>query len=288
MADTLGQADLRGLNVDKLVKGFADEAFIFKNFLTVTSTSAREIRWFSKAGGVLDSTDTTGITNSQIAGVAFGALPPVIEESVSRKTSYVKHYFVESPWFTYADVKDTDPDMLAQNIRQLTRSVQNQIDYRIFDVLSGTCLLSGSAAGTTGWSSSTANPVRDLLSGSTQIEKNSYNTSNLVVLMHPQQKQELLDYIITTAGSSIPAFSSERVKDGVLMSIVGQRVVVSNNATESLVLQIVPQQAATWKTFTPMTAVTKEEPGIGVKVRVWEDGEVLFTDPNAVHLIKEA
>jgi len=285
MADTLGQADLRGLNVDKLVKGFADEPFIFKNFLTKTSTNAREIRWFSKAGGVLNSTNTTGITKSQIAGVAFGALPPVVEESVTRKTSYVRHYFVESPWFTYADIKDSDPDMLAQNIKQLTRSVQNQIDYRIFDALSGTCLLSGSAAGAS-WSSATANPVRDLLSGSTQIEKNSYNTSNLVVFMHPQQKQELLDYVINTAGASITGFATEKVKDGTIVSILGQRIVVSNNATEGLVLQIVPQQAATWKSFTPITAVTKAEPGIGVKVRIWEDGEVIFTDPNAAFLTK--
>lgn len=287
MPDTLGQQDLRGINVDKLVKGFSDEAFIFKNFLTVTPTSAREIRWFQKLSNTpLNSTNTTGITTSQVAGVAFGALPPIAEQSVTRKTSYVRHYMLESPWFTYADIKDSDPDMLALNVRDIARGVLNQIDYRIFDVLSGTCLLSGSAAGT-GWDDGTnGNPILDLLSGSAQIEKQSFDPSNIVVLMHPTQKQDLLDYIITTKGSSIPAFASERVKDGILMSIVGQRVRVSNNATEGLIMQIIPQETAVWKTFSPITAVTKTEPGVGVKVRVWEDGEVLLHSPNSMCLTK--
>lgn len=277
MADTLGQADLRGLDVDKLAKGYADSMFIFKNYLNVSPTTAREIRWYRKTAGVLDSTDTTGITASQIVGQAFGTIPPIAEQSAVRLTSYIKHFAIESPWFTYADIRDSDLDMLAINVRDLTRAVENQVDYRIFDVLSGSVALSGSATGV--WNAATGNPIRDLLSGSTQIELYNYETGNLVVLMHPKQKQDLLDYIITTKGSGIPSFSSEKVQSGVLMSIVGQRIVVSPNVTQGIVMQLIPQRTATWKSFTPITAITKDEPGVGVKVRVWEDGEVIVTDP---------
>ena len=45
-----------------------------------------------------------------------------------------------------------------------------------------------------------------------------------------------------------------------------------------------PQRAATWKTFTPITSRTVEEVGIGTKIRVWEEGECLLTDPKCVHL----
>lgn len=283
MADTLGQADLRGLNVDKLVKGFADQMFVFKKYFANSSTSAREIRWYRKTSGVLDSTDTTGITTTKIIN-AFGTLPPIAEQSATRHTSYVKHFSIESPWFTYADIRDTDPDMLAINIRDLTRAVQNQVDYRIFDVLSGAVELSGSAAGT-GWSdASNGNPILDLLSGSTEIEKANYDVSNLVVLMHPNQKRDMLNYIISTKGSSIPNFSSQKVKDGALMSIVGQRVVVSPNVTSGVVMQIIPQKAGTWKSFTPISSVVKEEPGVGKKVRIWEDGEIIITDPSAAFM----
>ena len=36
----------------------------------------------------------------------------------------------------------------------------------------------------------------------------------------------------------------------------------------------------------PTTAQQKEEVGIGIKIRVWEEGEILLTDPNAGFVIK--
>ena len=36
----------------------------------------------------------------------------------------------------------------------------------------------------------------------------------------------------------------------------------------------------------PTTAVQKTEPGIGIKIRVWEEGEILLTDPKAGHTIQ--
>lgn len=294
MADKSGMAEIRGIDIDKLAKGFADEEFIFKRFCTVTPTSAREIRWYKKTSGTLDSTDTTGITASQIANVGELALPEVIEQSWTRQASYVRKYFVESPWLSFEDIKDSDPDILATNIRDLTRAVANQVDVRIYDVLteattSGTpnpTLINTSVAVATGWDDTTnGNPILDLLSGSKAIRSNSYDISNLVCLINPVEYKNLLNYIITVKGSSIPAFSSDKVNDGVLLQVVGVRIVVSNNAPTDYALMFVPQRAATWKSFTPITAATKEEVGIGVKIRVWEEGEALLTDPKAVHLI---
>jgi hypothetical protein len=285
MADTSGQAEIRGLNIDKLAKGFADEEFIFKRFLTITPTSSREIRWYMKTSGVLDSTDTSGITASQIKNTAHLAMPVVVEQSWTRMTSYVRKYFVESPWMSFEDIKDSDPDILATNVRDLTRAVANQVDQRIYETLSGSLALSGTSLGT-GWDDGTnGNPILDLLSGSEQIRGQNYDISNLVVLMHPTDYKKILNWIITEKGSSIPAFSSEKVRDGVLMQVVGQRIVVSNNCTNGFPVQIVPRRVATWKTFTPITARAKEEVGIGLKIRVWEEGEILLTDNNAGHVV---
>ena len=51
MADVAGQSDLRGIDIDKMAKGFAEEELVLERFLTVTSTSAREIRWYQKTSG---------------------------------------------------------------------------------------------------------------------------------------------------------------------------------------------------------------------------------------------
>jgi len=283
MADTLGQVDVRGIDIQKLATGFADEDFVFKNFVTKATTNAREIRWYQKTSGVLNSTNTTGITASQIVGSAFGTLPPIAEQSATRLTSYVKHFAVESPWFSYADIRDTDPDMFAMNVRDLTRAIANQVDYRILDVLSGSAPLSGSA--TAAWSGASAKPFLDLLSGSTEIRKKGYKTDNLVAWLHPEDFKNAVNYFVDTAGSSIPQFSSDKVVDGVITKIANVGIAVSNNCTQGQVMMVVPNTCATWKSFTPLTAVTKEEPQIGTKIRVAEDGEILFTNPNAAYLL---
>ena len=286
MAYTSGQQYIRGIDIDKLAKGFADEEFIFKRFLTVTPTSAREIRWYQKTAGVLDSTDTSGVTTSQIANTAELAMPVVVEQSWTRRTSYVRKYFAESPWISFEDINDSDPDILATNVRDITRAVANQVDKRIYSQMSGSFALSGNAGGT-GWGDATnGNPILDLLSGSALIRGQGYDISNLTVIMNQAEYKKLLNFIISTKGSSIPSFASDKVGTGVLTKLMNNNIIVSANADASTIIQFVPQRAATWKTFTPITAITKDEPGIGTKIRVWEEGEILVTDINAGCTIK--
>lgn len=291
MADKSGMAEIRGIDIDKLAKGFADEEFIFKQFLTVTDTSAREIRWYQKTSGVLDSTDTTALTASRIVGVGELALPEVVEQSWTRQTSYVKKYFVESPWLSNEDIKDSDVDILATNVRDLTRAVAFQVDKRIFNILTESLspsTISTSAAVGTGWDDTTnGNPILDLLSGSAAIRAQGYDISNLVCIINPIEYKNLMNFLISVKGSSIPSFSSGKAESGVLTTLLGIRIVVSNNATTDNALLFVPQRAATWKTFTAITAQKKEEVGIGVKIRVWEEGEAILTDPKCVHLITD-
>jgi hypothetical protein len=288
MADTSGQALIRGIDIDKLAKGYAEEEFVFKQFLTVTTTSAREIRWYQKTADVLDSTDTSGMTASRISNAASLALPETIEESWTRQTSYVKKYFAESPWISEEDINDSDIDVLAGNVRAVTRAVAAQVDKRIYAVLSGSLSLKSNAVGT-GWDDTTnGNPILDLLSGAAAIRTYSYDISNLKVLMHPTDYKNLLNYVITVKGSSIPAFASTKAENGVLMTLVGQSIVVSNNCDSGTPVQIVPQRVATWKSFMPMTSAVKTEEGIGRKIRVWEEGEILLTDPYAGHVIQAA
>ena len=292
MADTSGQALIRGLDVDKLAKGFADEEIVLKAYVTVSATGAREIRWYQKTSGYLDSVDTTGITASQIANVSERSQPVVVEQSWTRLTSYVRKYFVESPLLSSEDIKDSDIDILATNIRDLVRAVARQVDIRIFNVLTESLspsTINTTAATGTGWDDTTnGNPVLDIMTGNQKIRSQGYDTSGLVLYINPIEHKNLLNYLITVKGSSIPQFSSSLVQgNGVVMELLGNRVVVSENATTDYALQFVPMRAATWKTFMPITSVTIEDKGIGTKIRVWEEGECLLTDPKAVHLITD-
>lgn len=291
MADASGQADIRGIDIDKLAKGFADEESVLKKFVANTSTSAREIRWYQKTSGFLDSTDTTGITASQIANVSERGLPVVVEQTWTRNTSYVRKYFVESPTISMEDIKDTDIDILATNVRDLVRAVANQVDIRIFNVLTESLSPSNietTAATADGWDdATTGDPVLDLLTGLQKIRANGYDTNGVVLYINPIEHKNLMQWLITTKGSSIPNFSSEQVTKQAVMTLLGHTVVVSQNATTDNALQFIPSRSATWKSFMPLKSVVIDEPGIGKKIRVWEEGECILTDPKSVHLITD-
>ncbi len=67
-----------------------------------------------------------------------------------------------------------------------------------------------------------------------------------------------------------------------MMEILGLRVIVSTNVTTDKAVMFVPQRAATWKAFIPISSTVIDDPGIGKKIRCWEEGEALLTDPRAV------
>ena len=288
MADTSGQADIRGIDIDKLAKGFAEEAIIMKRFCAVSKTKAREVRWYQKTAGFLDSTDTTAITTSQIKNVAVKARPVVIEQSWTRNTSYVKKYFVESPLISMEDIKDADIDILAGNIRDLVRAVSRQVDISIYDAITdGTGILTG-AATADGWDdAATGDPITDLLTAKQQIRSYGYDPEGAVLLINSIEHKNLLKFLINVKGSSIPSFSSAKVQTGVVMELLGLQVVVNELATTDEATVFVPKRAVTWKQLTPITSVVIDEPGIGKKIRVWEEGVALLTDPKAVYVITD-
>ena len=285
MADTIGQGDIKGLNINKLLVGFADEPFVFKNDLVNSPTNAIEVRWWQKTSGNLTGTTTSSETVSPIRTTAFGTLPTIIEQSALRRTSYARHFSAETPLFTYSDLKDMDPDMFAANIRDSVRAIQNQQDFVILDTLSGGVPLSGSTI-SGGWGGPNGKPYTDLLSGAMAIRKQGYDITGLKAWMHPDDYKLMASVLVDYRGSSIPSLASSLTTDGVLTKVANVAIAVSNNATAGQTLILSPQKTATWKEFTPLTSATIENPGMGTFVRVWGDGVALLTDPYSACLIK--
>lgn len=282
---TSGQSTLRGIDVDKAVKGFAEEMLIFKKYATISTTSAREIRWYQKTSGFLTAT-----TPEAIANVSELARPFVLEQSWTRNTSYVRKYFVESPTLSMEDIKDVDVDILATNLRDLTRAVQYQVDSRIWDVLteSRSAVNISNVTTNAAWNAASytgVNIIEDLMEAKLNLRTNGYDPEGAILALSPLDHKSLITWLIDGKGSSIPSFSSARVEDGIVMEILGLKVVVSTLVTADYACVFIPQKSVTWKSFTPVTAVTIEDQGIGTKIRVWEEGEALLTDPKSVSLI---
>lgn len=288
MADTNAMAEIRGIDIDKVAKGYADEEIILKRFCSVSNTSAREIRWYQKTAGFLDSSDTTTMTASLIANTDFKSRPVTVEQSWTRNTSYVRKYFVESPWISDEDLKDSDVDILLTNIRDLVRAVEHQVDLRIYNVLTVSDAGTGenTVTITNEWDDySNCTPVADLATAKLYIRQYGYNPEGAVFLCNATTHMHLVNWLIATKGSYVPTLSSELAKSGVVMEFLGLKVVVSEVVTADYAVVFVPQRAVSWKTFTPVTSGTIDDLGIGKKIRVWEEGEAILTDPKAVTLL---
>lgn len=282
---TSGESTLRGIDINKLARGFADQMFVMKSLCSVTNTKAREVRWYQKTAGVLDSTDTTGITNSKIKLAAHGARPVVVEESWTRVTSYVKKYFVESPWISLEDVKDMDIDILMGNVRALVRAVQFQVDTDILNAITDTSGILTTAAVDDGWDDeATGNPIKDILVARRKIKQNFYDTKGAVLLINSIEEEALLNFLINVKGSSIPSLATDTVKSGVLMPFLGLQVIQNEVAPTDEAIVFIPKVSVTWKQFMGLQTAIIRDPGIGVKIRVWEEGVPLVTDPKSIHV----
>lgn len=284
MVDTAGQAEIRGIDINKLVEGFAEEGIVLKNFCRVTKAGARELRWYTKTAGFLTGPTTTGITTTLISNTSSKSLPVAIEPSYTRTTSYVKKYFAESPLISIEDLNDSDPDVWADMIKDIARAVNYNIDARIYTVLSAAgCITTGA---TSGWNDTAAgDPIIDLTNAQQKIRAEGYDPSGAVLYINSVEYKNLLNWVISVKGSSIPSFSSEKVKSGVMMELLGLKVVVSENATTDQAVIFIPNKAVVWKEFMSLTSAVVDDPGIGKKVRVWAEGEAIRPNPNAVFKI---
>src|SRR3990167_11537899 len=160
MADTSGQADIRDLFIDRLLKGFADEVLVFKNLVTVTPTSAREIRWIQKTSGFLSGVTTTGMTTNLGANMSQLSQPSVVRQSFTRNTSRIREFMHETPLISDQDIKDNMVGLLSVHVRDLVRKIAYDVNSHIFDYLSSNrtgaygAILSGNTTNT--WDGATA------------------------------------------------------------------------------------------------------------------------------------
>jgi len=281
MADTAAMAEIRGIDIVKLVEGFADVDIILKKYVRVIKTSAREIRWYQKTAGYLTSPTTVGITGDLIE-TASKAMPVVIENSYTRNTSNVKKFFATSPMLSIEDLKDCDPDIWGDIIKDAARAVNKKVDARLLTVLDAAGCATAAATGN-GWNvDADADPVLDFLAAIESIESYGYSSSDLIAYMNPAEKKWLLRWLISVKGSSIPGFSSSKVEGGELMQLLGVRIVSDPNRPTDTVTIFSPSKAVIWREFMPISSAIIDEPGIGKTVRVWCEGEAIRPNPYAV------
>jgi len=284
MADTAGQALIRGIDIDKMAKNYEEEALIFKGLVNVTKTSARENRWYQKTSGYLTAT-----LPAKIGPVAEGARPFVLETSWTRNTSYVKKYMLETPMINLEDESDSEVKVFLDNLKDVVEAIAYEVDNDIWEVASEgqTPTNINAVTATAGWDAASGqDPFEDIMEAKMKIRQETKRKLNGgYLLLNAKAEKDLLVWLVSTKGASIPMFSSDKIVDGVLQSIAGLRVIVSENVTADYAMVAGLKQAVEYKQFKPLTTAIIKEDLIGRKVRASEHGIAILERPKFISLI---
>lgn len=284
MADQAGQADIRGLFIDKETKKYFEEAVIFKNLVTNKKTTSRTIRWYQKTSGYLTATSP-----AKISPIAEGARPFVLQSSWTRNTSYVKKYMLDSPMINMEDETDSDVAVFQDNLRDIIDAVSYDVDGDIWDVASEnrSPVNINSVTANAAWDATSGqDPIEDIEEAKQKIrEQTKRSIRNGLLLVSAKGAKDLLVWLISTKGSSIPNFASEKVQTGIIGKLLDLTIVVSENVTADYAMVGDLSQAVEYREFVPMTTAIIKEEGIGRKIRCWTEGIALLVKPKYLTLI---
>jgi len=199
----------------------------------------------------------------------------------------VKKFYIKSELISIEDEADSDVDVLGVTLRDLLRSIAMQIDTRCYAVLTENLTpanINTVAAIDDGWDDlSTGNPILDILKAKQTIRSYRYDpNTNGVLYINSIEEKNLLNYLISVKGSSIPGLSNSTVEGQRLMEILNLKVVVSENATTDYALVFIEGTSFCWKSFMPITSQTEVIVGLGKIVHVWQEGEAILENPRSV------
>jgi hypothetical protein len=278
---TVETADIRGLQIDRTVKGFALREYVFKNDLISSTMSDDGLRYYEE-----DAADLTATAPSAIANVSPLSRPATLEVNWTRKVAYYKKYFVES-FISREDIQSAELPVLARTLLRLTRAITKQVDSAIYSTVSaaaqGANTFATTAVGGAQWDASSGQDIiKDLLRAKRIIAQNDYNPEGASLWLSPTDYESVVTWLISSKGASIPNFSSDKVRSGTVMTLLGLNIKVSNNVTADEAIVIVPNSAASWYSFEAITSRVVEEPGIGSMIRVWESGVPVVHEPKAI------
>jgi hypothetical protein len=96
-----------------------------------------------------------------------------------------------------------------------------------------------------------------------------------------------MNYLITVKGSSWTGYSSEKIREIAVTNILGNDVIVSENAVTDSVAMWIPSASAQYHSFINLDSGELEDKGVARKIRVWEEGECTLSDPKSVYLITD-
>ena len=273
-----GELNLRKENIERAVRGFALQSYVFKNSLMVNkSTSWKETYYVETAA------DLTGGTNDAVKGIPRLANFPYGEVVWNKRTKTMEKYGMEGV-VSWEDAKTSEIDVVARTLLRIGRAVAKAVDAEIYSQVSTNAGGTVTIAAGEEWDSATIanrDPIQNILDAIKTISIANYNPYQGGELwLNPKDFANLLGNAnIRNAGQF---YTSDVTKNGKVGRLLGLSVKVSNNVTADEAIVLVAKECGTWKEAHPLSVETIIDPGIKYTIRAWEVGVTQITNPDAI------
>lgn len=280
VAYTDRDAEQRYENIDRAVKAVAALDYTLKTLCTIDSSSAWTETYFQET----NDDETNGGTGSNIRQVMPFSPFPFFDVTETKVQTVIQKYAGESIISIEAEQSATIP-MLARKIYRLTQKITYQVDAAIQAVMSAS--YGNTLAITAGheWDSATVanrDPVYDILRAVQLLRADGINALDgngyLVV-----NGTDYTNIVSNSKFTNNPSYkTADVISNGVVGQICGLKVMISETVTADSAFVVAGQKALTWKSASPLTTKTVEDPGKSTTIRAWERGVCQIPVPNGV------
>ena len=283
MADEIGEQDIRGENIERAVKGFANKLYKLRPILLQETSNNWTETYYRET-----STPLSASGNRNVNDVARGALPPELHPTWT-KVSTIQRKFMGQALIFYEDLKTNAINTQARTAFRVAEAIVNSTDLYIYTQLTAATNTSGVVSAADDWDSATVanrDPIGDILIGIGAMTTNNYDVkSNGYLLIKP------VDYASLLRNSKVinnPSFkTADVVSNGRVGQLCSLNIIESTNVSADEAMIVMGNRAATWKGVVPIQSSIIKDPGVSIKVRAWEVGHIQITDPEALYTITD-
>ena len=285
MADKVGEIDIRGENISRVIKVFEKKMFKLRPLLMSVKSSNWTETYYKEDPTILTASGTRNV--NQIGRLSQF---PTLEASWTKVSAEHFKYGGEG-WISMEDVLTDAIPIQIRTVEKIAEAIINAIDLRIYAALTGETSTSGTVAAVAAWDASaeaTRKPIEDILRGIQAMDENNVDAlENGILLLNPHDHASL---IMNSKVINNPSFkTADVVSNGRVGQICGLKIVKSTSVTDDEAMIIIDQQAATWQGVVGLTTavITNTEATAGIKtlIRSWEIGQIQITNPKKIYTI---
>ncbi len=289
MADQVGQADIRGENISRVIRVFEKKKFKLKPLLLGVKSDKWTETYYKEDPTILTAAGTRNIKE-------IGRLSqfPTLNASWTKVSAEHFKYGGEGE-ISMEDVLTNAINVQARTLEKIAEAIIASVDTAIYAALTAEASTSGTVAAVNNWDDSTAtnqNPINDLLRGEQAMMENNIDViagGGGTLLLNPH------DYASLMQNSKVinnPSFkTADVVSNGRVGQIVGLNIVVTTSVVDDEAMIIIDQETATWQSVVGLTTVvinnTTDTAGIKTLIRSWEIGQIQITNPKKIYTITD-